>query len=622
MAKSNGPKMGELRRTQLVSTHGPGAVVDYLAERGGEAVAGVTLGLDRWNTAECRKVVDPALQRMLGVRQLNEPPVSLKKSDANGSEYVPALPAARFPEWLECPVCHYLQPADHWRKKNMRSAVRLCSRCTDETGKDVAALPARFMVICDGGHLADFPWMDWVEHDHDCKRRGKMRLENKGAGLRNLFLRCVDCGQQHPMTNAVTNVGRALKHCPAGRPWLGDTDPEGCTRRPMTALRGSANLYFPAIASALTIPPWTDDFRERLAQGGLWDALMDAKEDFAQDDDPEDYERSLKKIARRLARMIDPDAPNEVDARASIDAFLAAYAELPATAESEPLLRKEEWLQFLRSEHQDDRTFETRAEAVPPHCAAWFDAFVRVPRLREVRVLRGFTRRYPPNGTSDPPVAPITRDAKWLPVMETLGEGVFIALNEESLALWERDEAIQSRAEELHWSWVKEWRERYKRHDEPPTKITPRLLLVHGIAHALMLELSITCGYGTASLQERLYVSEPGDATPMAGLLIYTASSDSDGTLGGLEREGLSTRLAGSLQRAVARMQWCSSDPLCLRGISSTSDTLNGAACHSCLFVSETSCELFNRSLDRVMMIGNGSGMIGYFAGFADDRPC
>ena len=617
MAKGNAPKMGELRRMQLVSTHGPGAVVDYLAERGG-AVAGVTLGLERWNTDECRRVVDPALQRLLGVRRLYEPPVSLKKKDADGNEYVPSLPAARFPEWLECPVCHELRHADHWLKKSMRSAVRLCSRCTDDTGGDVAALPARFMVICDGGHLADFPWMEWVEHDEDCARRGRMRLESDGAGLRNLFLRCVDCGRRHPMTNAVTNVGRVLKSCPAERPWLGDTDPEGCKRRPMTALRGSANLYFPAVASALTIPPWTDDFREKLAQGGLWDALMDAQEDFAQDDDPEDYERSLKKIARRLARTLDPDTLTEADARARIDTVLTAYAALPATAASEPMLRKEEWLQFrFHSEHRDDRTFETRAEVVPPHCAPWFDAFVRVPRLREVRALRGFTRRYPPNGTSEPPVAPLTSDAKWLPVMETLGEGIFIALNEQSVADWERGKPVEDRAKELHLNWVADWRERYKRDDEPPTTITPRLLLVHGMAHALMLELSITCGYGAASLQERLYVSEPGIDPPMAGLLIYTASSDSNGTLGGLEREGLSARLVGSLKRAVARMQWCSSDPLCLRGISTTSDTMNGAACHSCLFVSETSCELFNRSLDRAMMIGNGD-MPGFFADFSD----
>ncbi|WP_349362827.1 MAG: DUF1998 domain-containing protein [Roseitalea porphyridii] len=183
------------------------------------------------------------------------------------------------------------------------------------------------------------------------------------------------------------------------------------------------------------------------------------------------------------------------------------------------------------------------------------------------------------------------------------------------MAAWEAEEAVEARAWQLHNEWVADWRKRFDRPDDtPPQSVTARGLLVHALSHALMLELSITSGYSAASLLERLYSDADGE--PMAGVLLYTATSDNEGTLGGLEREGLSNRIAGTVQRALGRLNWCSSDPLCMSGVSTTSDPLNGAACHSCLFVPETACELFNRSLDRAVLIG-GAGVPGFFEGMA-----
>ncbi len=610
----NGPKMGDLRRTQLVSTHGPGAVVDYLASRGG-ATSGVTLGLDSWEKGECRRVVEPVLQRILGVRELYEPPVSL----SNGrDERMPALPAARFPEWLECPACHHLRHWKYWKKKGEGSAVRICHRCSRDQDRDVAVLPARFMVICEMGHLSDFPWIDWVDHEATCSKTGKMRLHSSGAGLRNLFVRCTECSGSESLRDAMNDVGRVMKGCSGERPWLGPDAMEECGEKPFTALRGSANLYFPHIASALTIPPWTHSFREVLADGGFWDQLMQAKEYHEKTKNDDLYEMTLQQIAHFVATATNADDPDEAAARSQIDKALAAFDTLPGDADpdAEAALRRDEWRKFREgSTTREDPTFEVREEAVPADLRPWFGFFARVPRLREVRTLKGFTRRFPPDGTGTQKVAKLAANAKWLPVMETLGEGIFLALDEEAVVAWERDDAVQARAARLHDEWVKSWRERFRRPDETPREtVTPRLLLVHGLAHAVMLELSISCGYGAASLQERLYVGDAGSEEAMAGILIYTASSDTDGTLGGLEREGLSSRLSATLAQAIDRLQWCSSDPLCIKGISTTSDPMNGAACHSCLFVSETSCEFFNRSLDRTMLIGD-DGLPGFFSG-------
>jgi hypothetical protein len=103
-------------------------------------------------------------------------------------------------------------------------------------------------------------------------------------------------------------------------------------------------------------------------------------------------------------------------------------------------------------------------------------------------------------------------------------------------------------------------------------------------------------------LRERLYV-ESGQA-PMAGLLVYTATTDDDGTLGGLQREGDPVRIERSVRSALQAQTWCSSDPLCIENILSGDESLSLAACHSCVLSPETSCEEFNRFLDRAMLVG------------------
>jgi hypothetical protein len=74
-----------------------------------------------------------------------------------------------------------------------------------------------------------------------------------------------------------------------------------------------------------------------------------------------------------------------------------------------------------------------------------------------------------------------------------------------------------------------------------------------------MRQLTLECGYSTAALRERLYVREGQDA--MAGVLIYTATSDADGTLGGLQRQGEPGWTRRAIPAAIRAVEWCSSDP-------------------------------------------------------------
>src|SRR5262249_18527146 len=155
---------------------------------------------------------------------------------------------------------------------------------------------------------------------------------------------------------------------------------------------------------------------------------------------------------------------------------------------------------------------------------------------------------------------------------------------------WEARRAVQARTAALAEQHAHAWRERGQE-GAPPTQVTSRLLLVHSLSHTLIRQLSLTCGYNSASLRERLYTGH--DNWDMAALLIFTSSPDADGTLGGLARQGESHNISRVLEDALMDMTWCSSDPLCIEGIHSFSAPSNGAACHSCQLVAETSCEQF-----------------------------
>ena len=132
-------------------------------------------------------------------------------------------------------------------------------------------------------------------------------------------------------------------------------------------------------------------------------------------------------------------------------------------------------------------------------------------------------------------------------------------------------------------------------------------VLLHSLSHALIRELSLRSGYSTTELQERIYYSEN-----MCGLLIYTASGDSEGTLGGLEEMGKTSNFQDVLINALKNALICSADPGCLKTYPGN-ENLNGAACHACLMIPETACENGNRLLDRRTIVPTQEKLQGLF---------
>jgi hypothetical protein len=253
------------------------------------------------------------------------------------------------------------------------------------------------------------------------------------------------------------------------------------------------------------------------------------------------------------------------------------------------------------AEHQ--REFEIEPVETPGGFEDLIERVVVVRRLKEVRALDSFSRIDSAFDVALDDDQPETfqrqslsgDEMHWRPAVELRGEGVFMELREDAVGAWERRpevERLAARLESAHTSW------RHERELPPAAFPGSRYVLLHSLAHLLINGLSLDCGYSSTSIRERIY-SSTGENTRMAGVLLYTATPDSDGSLGGLADQGRQERLGILLKDCLERAQYCSSDPLCGHEAAAEVGLLNGAACHACLLVAETSCERANRYLDR-----------------------
>jgi len=381
----------------------------------------------------------------------------------------------------------------------------------------------------------------------------------------------------------------ALRDCTGRRPWLGSSDQEtGCRESPRVILRGASNAYFPVIASALSIPPYSDPIQMAIAPYSEMIEKLKTVEDVLQLAD-------LGLLDNLLARH----TPGEV--------LAAAQREVKETE----LLRPDEYLAFLNPPEpaQPPHEFEVRHVGVPSGTESGKIATVAAAtRLREVRALRGFTRIE--SGIDIGELADVARlnvnvasigERTWLPAVELRGEGVFLSLDEGALGGWQNNLPVAARDEELAVSFREYQADRSG--DDTQWQPFPGMsyVLLHSLAHVLIRRLCLNSGYSSSALRERIYNST--GTSPMAGLLIYTASSDSEGSLGGLVDQATPDRFGPVLLDALRDSELCPQDPLCGAGELGGASGLNGAACHACLLLPETSCEASNRLLDRAVLV-------------------
>jgi hypothetical protein len=451
-------------------------------------------------------------------------------------------------------------------------------------------------MVCEGGHIDDFPYLAWVHARGDTKNgvhHLKVRTLGMTASLRDIVINC-SCGQSRSMEGAFRrNALKDITWCTANQPWLSRRDPDGCSRIPRVLQRGASNVWFSLVDSAISIPPWSEDAFKALNR--YWEAVRHIPDDALINvltgmelDRISGY--TIDELVEAVRERRDAEDPSQ-----DLDADLIKDQEYVALTRGKP----------QRSAKQDFVCVP--ASHVTISVTNVFQSVMVVKRLREVRVLSSFTRVREPEPTDlEERLSPLAREElSWLPAIEVVGEGIFLELAVDRVAAWEAQGAVQRRAEVLREN------ARKREHGKSSmfsSRITPRLLLTHTLAHLLINQWSLECGYPAASLRERLYVNDDH-----AGLLIYTATSDSAGSLGGLISQANPDRLEPSLRNALASAAWCSSDPLCIESEPGGTDALNLAACHCCALLPETSCEEMNVLLDRAALIGIPRRFTGYF---------
>ncbi|MEY3895285.1 MAG: hypothetical protein RLZZ214_804 [Verrucomicrobiota bacterium] len=602
-------EIGKIRQSAVLMTYGPGAIIDFRVPGSGAAVSVVAAGLESWereferagaSPQDMRRFSERRLCEKLGVRYFRMPPVAPDKPQQG--EIPLALVGERFPKWLQCPKCNMIMPSRRWANEPGNPA-RFCAPCTAvlDGNKRAYVVPVRFVTACRKGHLDDFPWAEWVHRgEAGCANKKKFKLESSGPGLAGMILSCPQCPGRRSMESVFQPGAHKDCGCSGNRPWLIDAT-EACDQTPVTMQRGASNLYFPRFDSALVIPPWSEEVVRRL--GYRWSEIESITT-------AEQREQYIGMMWGQIQEDVG-DLTKEL--------FLAFVEDKVAESERSRSgnLRWDEYQQFMVAAGRNfgaGDEFDVRSET-PPSEIPHLSQLMRVVSLREIRALKSFTRIESLPGSPPVQVQPLAKSGiSWLPAIEVRGEGVFLALDSARLHAWENLPAVVSRTEIL--TTFSE--SNVINPDNENMDVTPQLgaryLLLHALSHVLMRQLSLQCGYSSASLREMIYVGS-GDRE-MAGLMIYTSTSDSDGTLGGLQRQGESKRFGEMFVEAIRSNEWCASDPLCIKGLVSKSESSSLACCHSCLLAPETSCQDFNRFLDRAMLVGTPEDRsIGFFSG-------
>lgn len=627
-----------LRRNQLIAPFGVGALHVL---KGSRVV--VTAGLDFWfrgaNLEQIAivKINEPRLEERLHVSHFRLPPG--EETDVNDGFNKIEIPLFRFPTWYVCPRCNSMK-----RRPLGMDGDAKCSNadCRGEVMRQIS-----FAAVCDYGHLQDFPWREWVRREKNPPCEGqdcKLYFKASGAGsLSDITVECKSCTKKRNLTGIMSGelpdresadarkqrgsstLSRALlahshgeEHdgdcaeflCQGGCVWQGvpgGAFGSSCPRPLRAVLINATNVHYAQVDSALWIPPpksstSIEDLKILLDRPEVR-YLVKALKSFNLG-----LEIIAEKVLSSHAQILNGRTKDEV-LKALDEGHIKVDQSWEEGLDPEEILRFPEYQQLQKNRKPliTEEPLEIRladTAKLPEYLRKIIAGISLVDKLRETRAFRGFNRLVPQAVDGAPPPQshlwrkpPTDEGDKWLPCSVVFGEGIFVRFDEKCISAWEdkndlrvTQNALQRREDAAA-----------RRMGRSSREISNRYLLLHTLAHLLIRRLVFECGYGSASLRERLYVSKKKNA-PMAGILIYTASGDSEGTMGGLVRMGEPENFGRTFSAAVEDANWCSSDPICTESGANGGqgiDGLNIAACHCCALLPETACECFNCYLDR-----------------------
>lgn len=601
-----------LRRSQLVSTNGPGSLI--VSPEGETAIVGA---LDYWfnkdnmanQSLEEFEVYEPRLKGFLGVNKLYTPPDYRDTNEGIPNAKI-TIPMLRFPLWHYCPFCKTMDKLEY----GLRTSQVYCKVCDQR--RYMKQVP--FITICKQGHITDFPWMEWVHEGGFCK--GKLSLNTSGgATLDSWKVKC-SCGSERSLrgitakrqnSSALTEELYADERkfiCSGHKAWCGD-EHEECNEPTVAILRNSINVYLPQKVSVISLPGEKNQNVDKLI----------------------DYLQGQKAIHRILSKITNfEDKVDTLYNALSVQGFAREDCEktilyMSATDEElteeglSPMMLREKEGRILQSAQNENylKVYEewNQEEEDAVNYAGKYQNVIslvnRVTKLRETTALAGFKRlssmdeegNYTFKKSYDLMYQQqIDDNQKWLPAYSVFGEGIFIQFDLNEIKKWENDSNVQH----YFQNYLK--RIANMNHYMPEMIEGPRSMMVHSFAHLMIEEIANTSGYNMASIRERLYINEN-----QVAVLIYTSAGDAEGTFGGLVRMGHKSKVFHLIDKALKKAYWCSSDPVCTELSKSTGQGLNnsnGAACYNCIYIPETSCECGNMYLDRSLVSDTEIGFL------------
>jgi hypothetical protein len=589
--KENKPP-GEIRQSQVIMTFGPGAMLDL------PTYSVLVGGLDFWSKGG-DEIVEPRLTaklaQILDVQSLRllTPPAEQEEANAPST----GIDCFQFPEWF---ITQDVESADAKSTSRSRILVHLKAlsrgKFIDRDRKKRAVVPIRFVRACKNGHIGDIDWYSFVHGGpSDCAAKHRqLWIDERGTSgdLSEIWIRC-ECGKaDRSIAEASQIQNRSLGLCDGSRPWLGPAARERCSELNRLLIRTASNAYFPQKMTVISLPDRDETVKQ--AVDAAWEYL-EAVEDINE----LRYERKKAKVKAALEGIKDEEALAEIQQRRR---GAAKQEKKVKVAELETLVAAKDEL----GDDRPDRNYLARALSRSVWDKPWMRDIARVVlihRLREVIAQVGFTRFEPaaPDIAGELEMgvrrAALAREVSWVPAVENKGEGIFLQFDSEAMGQWYNRPAVQERSRQLEAGFTRWLAEHQGSH-----RVFPGLpfLMLHSFSHMLITAVALECGYPASSVRERIYAL-PGIGY---GVLLYTGTSDAEGTLGGLVQVG--RRIHEHIVKALERGELCSNDPVCAQHEPESMHEhrfLHGAACHGCLLIAETACEQQNDFLDRALVV-------------------
>ncbi len=598
-----------IRISQMVLTLGPGAILEsregprMILRDGLQLPPGMALENLRISTPELETLLPRLLETGSGVG------IRIFQVPGTGTIGNSLWKTKPFPEWHLC-VNHQIL----YRSR--------CPKCEEEHRPSWQRRKEaiRFVVACPAGHLDDVNWDILVHRGNPHHHTDYYLWESRGTGLSEIQIVCPVCRQKRSLGEAYGESWRCSGRFPE-REGTNQPHRPGCSQNAYILQRQASNLRVPEIVSLFTVPPLFTGAhqvarklvqrvtpvaarRALLGQNGSLqrEALMEMLDSLVKEGVLKALERDELldcpdlEVVRVLQEVLEYNPPSELASILSQE----FRAFLQGAREGIPPLR--------------DPVFRSRILLeINPRMVRRFPPFLVVPvsRLRLVTAQIGYRRNV--GSVLDQSQLPDLVDVsiqdqqgnRWFPGYESTGEGLFITLADADGNGW-----VQPFPGVAAERWMRAYRNpdayerRLFRDPEQRVELHPLFVAWHTFSHLLIRALSVDSGYSAPSIRERVYLEEAPDGRARGGVLIYTTSRGSDGSLGGL------LVMADTFDRILKRI-WemtssCSGDPLCQEHNFEPAKDVLGAACHACCLVSETSCEHRNHWLDRVVLMETG----------------